>query len=99
MLRAPQRQRPHRIDQALLALRLVEPLHVELVGGERQHVLEVGDGPLQRRVQPAHAGLHLVDLLLLALAVFQREVHLEELGDEVERQRLAVRVTAARTGT
>ena len=37
----------------------------------------------------------LCDLLLLRLAVFQHEVHLQQLGDEVEGQRLAVRVAAA----
>ena len=89
-------QRAHRVHQALLALRAASrPLHVELVGGQRQHVLEVGMVHSSAEVEPADAGLHLVDLLLLALAVLQHEVHLQELGDEVERQRLAVLVTAA----
>ena len=45
--------------------------------------------------RPAHAGLDLLDLILLRLAVFQHEVHLQQLGDEIEGQRLAVLVATA----
>src|SRR5437016_1098902 len=90
LLGAPQHEGLDRFDRPTLALRLVETLALQLSRGQREQVFEVGPRPLERRIQPAHAGLELLDLVALGLALLQPEGRLEELDDDVEWQRGAV---------
>src|SRR5438132_2006282 len=90
ILGTPQHEGFDRFDRPTLALRLVQTLALQLSRGQREQVLEVGQCPLERRIQPAHAGLELLDLLAFGLALLQPEGRLEELDNDVEWQRWAV---------
>src|SRR5437879_10133313 len=90
LLGTPQHEGLDRVDRPRLALGRGETLPLQLSRGQREQVLEVGQRPLERRIQPAHAGLELLDLLARGLALLQPEGRLEELDNDVEWQRWAV---------
>ncbi len=94
LLGAPERERLHGLDEPPLSLSRIEARSLQFGRRQRQEVLEVRNRPLQRRIEAADARGHLLDLQTVGLALLQPEVGHEELRDQIERERLTVRVAA-----